>query len=202
MGVRFYDEAVVDKIKRWVKDPNLKILKPNEVTRLFQMTIDENKDSKLKLPLVAISRDPSLELLSNGKKPLSYDGKLLESKNGVSKSLNAIPIKITYQLDIYTRYYDEGDEYIRNFVFNLINYPKLLITIPYNESSIIHSANIQLLSNIEDNSDIPQRIFSGQFTRWTLKFTVDDAYLFSVPFDENVSIVVDDIDYLEISNDR
>ena len=37
MAVRFYDEALVNKIQEWVKDPNMKVLKPDEVTRLFQI---------------------------------------------------------------------------------------------------------------------------------------------------------------------
>jgi hypothetical protein len=44
------------------------------------------------------------------------------------------------------------------------------------------------MSTIEDTSDVPQRLFSGQFTRWTIRLNIDDAYLFSVPVETSWSI--------------
>ena len=41
MGVRFYDEAIANKIQKWIKDPNMVILKPNEViNKLSKYDID------------------------------------------------------------------------------------------------------------------------------------------------------------------
>ena len=42
----------------------------------------------------------------------------------------AIPINITYNIDIYTQRYDEGDEYLRAMVFNIVNQPKMKVVIP------------------------------------------------------------------------
>ena len=39
-----------------------------------------------------------------------------------------------------------------------------------------------------DNSYIPERLFSDQFTRWTLRFDVMDAFIWSVPVKENYKI--------------
>ena len=44
------------------------------------------------------------------------------------------------------------------------------------------------MSTVEDTSDIPQRLFSGQFTRWSIRLTIDDAYLFSAPVEKNWSM--------------
>ncbi|MBO5711334.1 MAG: hypothetical protein J6R47_00710, partial [Acholeplasmatales bacterium] len=101
---------------------------------------------------------------------------------------NAIPIGIAYQLDIYTRYLEEADEYARNFIFNIINYPKLTIELPYESQGIKHDANIRITSDIDDNSDIPERLIPGQFTRLTLGINIDDAYLFDVRVKDNLSI--------------
>ena len=65
MAIRFYDDALTDKIKKWVKDPNMKILKPSESTRLFQLRADHSNDEPLTLPLIAISRDNDFEIISN-----------------------------------------------------------------------------------------------------------------------------------------
>ena len=54
MAIRYYDKALVEKITKWVKDPNMRILKPEEVTRLFQQTADINNDKPISLPLIAI----------------------------------------------------------------------------------------------------------------------------------------------------
>lgn len=188
MAIRFYDEALAQKIQKWIKDPNLVVLKPNEVTRLLQIKADINNDKPLKLPFIALSRDPQVDILSVNKKPLTFDGMMKEATKEKTLQINAIPIRIGYQLDIYTRKFAENDEYVRNFVFNFINHPKLEITLPYNDSNIVHHANIQLVESMEDNSDIPQRLLPDEFTRWTLKLVIDDAYLFSIPYVNNVYI--------------
>ena len=37
-----------------------------------------------------------------------------------------------------------------------------------------------MTGEVEDASDIPERLISGQFTRMTIQFVVDDAYLFDI----------------------
>ena len=188
MAIRFYDAAVCNKIKNWVKDPNLKVLSPSDASRLFQLKADENLDKPLTLPLIAISRDENMEIISTAKKALTYDGGHIKASPETSELLNGIPIKLTYQLDIYCRYFAEADEYMRNFIFNLINYPNVSIEIPYNDAKVVHNSTIQLQNQVADNSNIPERLIRDQFTRMTIKFTIDDAYLFSVPFMDNWKI--------------
>lgn len=188
MAIRFYDAAVCNKIKNWVKDPNVKVLSPSDASRLFQLKADENLDKPLTLPLIAISRDEDMEIISTAKKALTYDGGHVQASPETSELLNGIPIKLTYQLDIYCRYFAEADEYMRNFIFNLINYPNVSIEIPYNDAKVVHNSTIQLQNRVADNSNIPERLIRDQFTRITIKFTIDDAYLFSVPFMDNWKI--------------
>ena len=188
MAIRFYDEALVDKIQKWVKDPKIQILKPDEFSRLIQIKADQNKDKPLTLPLIALSRESQLEIKNVSKKALTFDGMMFEANVEKTMQLNAIPILINYQLDIYTRYFEEADEYLREFLFNLINHPKLTIKIPYNGVNLEHNAYVNILSTVEDNSDIPQRLFSDQFTRFTIKLVIDEAYLFSVPVVKNIKM--------------
>ena len=54
--------------------------------------------------------------------------------------------------------------------------------------------------DIEDTSDISERLFPGQFTRWTLRFDIVGAYLFSLPYVENVSISDYDLEVRQNSN--
>ena len=185
MAVRYYDEALLEKIKKWIKDPNMTITGPDETRRLFQYLGDINNDTPLKLPIISLRRLTPVRILSTNKKPLTYDGWRKNNNGEKGDQLNAIPIEINYQLDIYTRYMAEADEYSRNFIFQIINHPKLSIEIPYNNAKIMHVSNIRLSENIDDNSGIPERLIEGQFTRLTLSINIDDAYLFDYRIKDN-----------------
>lgn len=191
MAVRYYDEAIANKINAWLpKDNNRKIqvLKPDETKKLFTIEADQKNDKAIQLPLIALSRDTSIELKQPTMCPMSFDGIMLDSDTKHTLQLNAIPIYLTYQMDIYTRHYDEGDELLREFVFKLINNPQIVVELPYNKQKFKHVATLLLQTTLEDNSQISERLFSGQFTRWTIRFDVLGAYLFSLPYVENVKI--------------
>lgn len=189
MGVRFYDDALLEKLKKWTAGTNTFLTGVNETKRLFETTLDKNNDKPIKLPLIALSRPGGYTILNRNQRPLAHDGNALIRNEKRGARVSAIPIGINYQLDIYTRYLDEADEYARNFIFNIINYPKLNIEIPYEDLKVLtHDANIRLTSDVEDNSDIPERLIPGQFTRLTLGINIDDAYLFDVRIKDNLSI--------------
>ncbi len=190
MGVRFYDKALLDKLRGWVKDPNATILGPGDLNRTFQIIADKKNDKPITFPLIILSRDGTVNVNNNSMRPLTYDGYKLISSEDESKSvqLNAIPITLNYQLDVVTKYYEEADEYIRNFIFNIINYPKVEIVVPYNDINFRHKSSIVLDPSIVDNSDNPQRLFQGQLNDWSIRFSIDNAYLFSVPFTKTWTI--------------
>lgn len=182
MSAVLYDEALLNKIKGWVKDNKMKITGPNETRQLFQYLADTSNDKPIELPLIALRRDYRMDILNKNKRPMTFDGwrKDADYKDSKDKTkgaainqLNAIPIRLFYQLDIYTRLYEEAEEYVRNFIFNLINFPKLCINIPYNGANIKQEAYIDLNPEVSDNSDIPERLVVGQFTRKSITFSVD-----------------------------
>ena len=197
MSVKLYDDALIRKITKWIKDDKLKILSPEDSKRLFQQRADMQKDKPLDLPIVALSRDTTIDLEYPSKKPMTFDGMMLEATYDKTLQIDAIPMVITYQLDIYTRYAYECDEYVRNFVFNIINHPKVEVVLPYNNKNYVHNAYMRLIPSIEDTSDIPMHLWGDQFTRWTIRFTIDDAYFFSLPYKDNVHIVGYDLEVKE-----
>lgn len=182
MSVGLYDAAFLNKLLAWTKDTHISVLGPSDSRRLFEMVADNNNDSPIQLPLIALSRPSGFSLLHATKQPLSFDGATLSATHERASQMNLIPISIPYQLDVYTRYQNEADEYIRNLVFNIINYPKLEILIPYNNENRIHDSNIRIVGDVDDNSDIPEHLISGQFTRYSLRIEVDDAYLFDIRY--------------------
>lgn len=194
MSVALYDQMVAEKIKGWVIDPQMTVYDPDETTRLFRETADLNKDKPIQLPLIAISRDRDIDIKMLAKRPMSYMGQTFNANSTTADHLNAIPIGIGYQLDIYTRYKAEADEYVRNFIFNIINHPMMELLIPYNGSQLSYISYMQLTSPVSDNSDISERLIPGQFTRMTIKFRLEDAQLFSYNFQTIPKIQVVEIE--------
>ena len=190
MGIKLYDDALVAKINYWIPSPGIQVLSPEEVTRMLEIKADQKKDAPLALPFVALSRDRDIRILNRQKQLKTFSGvRIGTTEDEKVLQLNAIPIEINYQLDIYTKTMQQADEFVRNFVFNFINNPNLKVTIPYNDVNYEHYSSIWLEDTITDNSDIKERLFPGQFIRFSLKLVVDDAYLFSVPIKEASEVV-------------
>lgn len=179
MSFTLYDKAMTEKIKKWVLDPQMVVLSPDETRETFQWKADINRDRPLQLPLITLNRDREATLIDVGKKALSYQGKVFNSLKGMSDHLNAVRVNLSYTLNIYTRTLEQADEYVRQFVFNIINYSDILIKIPYNDSQLAYRSFITLGDTVADNSDIPERLLPGQFSRMTLSLLLNDAYLFS-----------------------
>ena len=188
MAVYLYDEALVNKIKAWTQHTDIHVYGPGETSRLFETLSDVNNDEPIKLPLISISRPGGFTVTNPNKQPLSFDGITKEASYEKSLMINAIPIEISYQIDVYTRYQKEADEFVRNLIFNIINFPVVTIKIPYNNADIEHDSSLQLQGEIEDNSDVPERIVSEQFYRYTLNVSLSDAYLWDIRVRDNVHV--------------
>lgn len=186
--VNLYDEALLAKLNNWTENTDLHIYGPDETRRLFEVIADNTNDKPITLPIICLRRVGGFTILNINQRPLTYDGFAVDGNEEKVLQLNAIPISIRYQLDIYTRYMKEADAYCRNFVFNIINYPNLPIVIPYNDINFTHNSTIRIGADVEDNSSIPERLVAGQFTRMTLNLDIDDAYLWNTKFRKNLSI--------------
>jgi hypothetical protein len=193
MAISYYDDAIIEKIKKWIPDTNqIRVLGPDDTKKLFELKADDTNDSPVQFPFITLTRNRDLEILSTIKQLKSFDGlKLLESdtQNLVipdkTALFNAIPVKTTYQLNIYTKYKHEAEEYIRSFLFKLINNPQIIVTIPYNNIDLRHTANLRVLETVSDTSEISQRLFPGQFYRWTIQLELQDGFLFNLPYKTN-----------------
>ena len=121
MSAVLYDEAFLQKLKNWTGDTELNVFGVNDTKKLFQVVASKQDDQPIKLPLLALTRMGGYKLLNYNRKPLTFDGLKIALDKESGSTLNAVPINIEYQLDIYARYYDEADEYVRNLIFNIIN---------------------------------------------------------------------------------
>lgn len=215
MACRYYDDILVEKLQKWLpSNTPIRVLGPNETNRFFKIHADDVNDSVFKLPMITLSRNKSIRLLSTIKNPKSFDG-LTYTKKAVPNSdmtgykgkdfenalknipeklykFNVIPISIQYQLDIFTKTVEESEEYIRAFLFKLINNPSVKIIIPYNDLNIEHIANIRVLEEVSDTGDNAGKLFPDQFQRWTIQFELHDAFLFSIPYKKTWKFVFDE----------
>ena len=192
MAISYYDEAVTQKIRGWLADNSkLRVLSPDEHTRLIQLVAEDSNDQPLKLPLIAISRNKDIEITSAIKQNKSFDGLIIGTNNKTAETihLNVIPIKTTYQIDIYTKNRIEADEYVRQYLFKLINNPQIIIEIPYSNYLVRHTANLRVLDTVSDTSDVSTHIFPGQFYKWTIQLELHDGFLFSIPQKQGWKIV-------------
>lgn len=189
MSIKLYDDALLTKLRNWTRDTSVIVTGVDESTRLFSAIADSTNDKPIQLPLISLSRPGGFTIEEKYKQPKSYNGAKVAYTEARSAKLNAIKISIPYRIDVYARYQAEADEYIRNIVFNIINYPVVTIDIPYHDLGISHNSNIRIFSDVEDNSDVPEQLISGQFKRYSLDLIIDDAYLFDVKVKDNLRIV-------------
>ena len=188
MSVYLYDESLLNKIKSWTDITQMKIYGPDDARQLYQVIADENNDKRLELPFLVLTRPGGYTITNTNRRPLSYNGfNFLQGEHCATK-INAIPIEIRYQLDVYTRYMKESDAYTRELIFNIINHPELKVKIPYKDTQYEHIANIWVSDEVADNSDIPEIIIRGNYYRMTLNIRIDDAYLWDVKNYRNVKI--------------
>lgn len=190
MAISYYDDAVTAKIKGWIADSSkLRVLNPDETNKVIELRAEDSGDKPLTLPLLTISRNKELEITNTIKQSKSFDGLVILPEDNTSTAatvhMNVIPVKTLYQLDIYTKKQLEADEYVRQFLFKLINNPQIIVEIPYNNYIINHTANLRVLNSVSDTSDISTHIFSGQFYRWTIQLELQDGFLFSLPYKNN-----------------
>ena len=198
MAFEYYDDALAGKLMKWTPtNLQLRVLKPNDTKRLMELKADDSRDKQLRLPFIALSRNNEIELLLNVKNPRSFDGLTLNKTEEKTLQMNVIPVKLQYQLDIFAKTQVEAEQYVREYLFKLINNPVIKIVIPYNGQEVPQIANIKVLSNVADTSDIPQRLFVGQFTRWTIQLEILDAFLYNLPYRQNWKIFIDEDELLD-----
>ena len=185
MSAYLYDEALVKKFKNWTSSSKTQIYGPEETRRLYEIIADETTDSKIKLPFISISRNLGYDIIDNGttRRPLSYDGidRIYHPDTNSMTIMNAIPIVLTYQVDIYTRYAEEADILMRNLIFNIVNFPAMSIDVPGADQS--HTARISIANTtISDNSNKAERFIDAylwdvrQHRNAEIEIRIDDMY--------------------------
>ena len=155
MSVTLYDEALIKKINSWIGDERLKVMSYDDFNSSIAVTADETGDKPIELPLILITRSGFTIANTNRTQRSSY-GLTIEANLNKNEWINVIPIDLSYQVDIYTRYMKEANEYVRNMIFNIVNFPRLTIELPYYDQKLTHNSSLSLRPEVQDNSNIPK----------------------------------------------
>ena len=167
-----YDTALVNDLRSVFNDQRIYICPPELVFK----TIGRLNEDDIKMPMISLLRTGASILDSSH--PMRFSGSLsaIHPDENTYETLRAIPIRINYLLDVWTKHREENDNIIRELIFYYMTHPTLQITIPYGVD-LKHNFNIFFDNNIEDNSDIVDQPNHGEYFRQTLSVYTDDAYL-------------------------
>lgn len=184
--MHLYDEAVLKKFKELFGNDDIFIIPPERA----KDTVAQLERDDIKFPLVSLDRRG----FSIRDSAISWSASRMGladsiSDDGKANIMHVIPIKINYQLDVYTTDRVSCDEILRELIFYFTLHPTLLVNIPYGLNTT-HKFNLFFNPDIEDNSDTVEHINRGVLYRYTANLYTDDAYLFA---NTPVDLVVDDI---------
>lgn len=184
--MHLYDDAVVEKFKELFGTDKMFIIPPERA----KDTIAQIEKDSVNFPLVSLDRKGFTIRDSAINWSASRMG-LADSitDDGKANIMHVIPIKINYQLDVYTTDRVSCDEILRELIFYFTLHPTLMVKIPYGLNTK-HKFNLFFNPDIEDNSDTISHIEKGVLYRYTANLYTDDAYLFA---NTPVDLVVEDI---------
>lgn len=185
--MHLYDEAVVEKFKEIFGTDNIFIIPPERA----KDTVAQIEKDDVKFPLVSLDRRGFSIRGDQINWSASRMG-LADSitDDGKANIMHVIPIRVNYQLDVYTVDRVSCDEILRELIFYFTLHPTLMVNIPYGLNTK-HKFNLFFNPDIEDNSDTVEHINKGVLYRYTANLYTDDAYLFA---NTPVDLVVESID--------
>ena len=175
MSVKLYDDAIVESFRSLMQDNRISIL-PVEQALRFSAQLQRDD---IRFPLISTYRlGYSIRENDVNYYGLNTGGYRKRNDNGTNTFVQIVPIKINYQLDIFTVDRESCDNIIRELVFYLLQTPSLTVKIPY-DINMEHRFNLYMEPDIVDNSDTVEHTNKGVLFRNTLNLYTDDAYLFS-----------------------
>ncbi|MBQ4543715.1 MAG: hypothetical protein IJA19_06060 [Clostridia bacterium] len=173
--IHLYDDAILNLYRKVFDDSRIHLL-PVENAIKFMAHLE---DDTVQFPLVSTTRLGWTIRKDQVSHKQLFDGgpvRFSEEQQSV-KMACIIPIRIEYQMDLFTTDRISGDEILREWLFYIFRNPTLEVEVPYG-LNIKHKFNVYFDPTVTDNSDIIEHTNRGVYFRNTLHFYTDDAYLF------------------------
>ena len=189
-----YDKVIVDKFKKLFNDNRISIQPPENAIRYTAQLEDDN----VNFPLISLNRTNWSIRGSDVNFAQSRTGVLNRvNDNGTLSVMKILPIRLDYQLDVYTVDKLSNDEIYRELLFYFLNNPTLTVNIPYTLDTE-HVFNLYFNDDIIDNSDTVEHVNRGVLYIYTSTWYSNDAYLYDGPTELNRVPV----SHIELNNDN
>lgn len=175
MSVYLYDESVVNRLREITQDQRIHIIDPNQaVTFLAQFDYD-----KVNLPAIVVSRGP-VQLLDYRNQVVALKGQTVRrnSDNNLYVKAQLIPMRIEWNIDVFTVDRYSCDEIVRELVFYFTQQPRFEVKVPY-DLNIIQNFDVLLDTSIVDNTDLINFPNTGERFRETLTIYTENAHMYS-----------------------
>lgn len=192
--VYLYDDAIVEDLRTRINDERVTITPYENLIN----SLAKSEEDEIKLPIISIERT-GWSISDARPHAMKFTGDISRIEKNPTKVVNvyAMPIRINYILDVWTKRRLDNDNIMRELIFYYSVNPTLQIKVPYGLEEI-RNFNVFFGSDIEDNSNIPEHKNIGEYVRQTIPFYVDDAYLWRSDYRGPTYVDADGL-YLDIN---
>ena len=174
MSVKCYDDAIVKRFRAVFGTNNVYVL---PVENAIRFTAQLKRDD-VTFPLISTTRLGYSVVGDNVNYNAKMTGSFVRREDDNNNTFaTSIPIRIEYQMDVFTVDRESCDDIVRELIFFFLTRPTLVAHFEY---GLDIKQNFTLLMNddIVDNSDTVEHVNNGVMFRNTLTFYVDDARLY------------------------
>lgn len=175
MSVYLYDEVLVNQLREVTGDSRIHIIDPSQaVSFLAQFDND-----KVDLPAIVVSRN-SVRLLDYRNQVVALKGQSVRrnSDDNLYVKAQLIPMRIDWNIDVFTVDRYTCDEIIRELVFYFTQQPRFEVHVPY-QLDIDQNFDIIMSPDIVDNSDLIEFPNTGERFRETISVYTENAHMYS-----------------------
>jgi hypothetical protein len=174
MSVYLYDKAIAELFNQITGDSIM--VQPPETA--IRNTAQLNGD-RMQFPLVSINRTGyGIRFEELNFNALHQGGTVRINENSNITMARIIPIRIDYQVDVFTVDKHMNDEIVRELLFYFALKPTHELHVPYG-INIEHKYNLILNEDVVDNSDTVNHVNNGVLFRTTFTMYCPDAYLWA-----------------------
>ena len=173
MSIKAYDDAIINEFRKVFNSNVIHILPVENAVRFLAQLKKDN----VEFPLVSTTRLGFSVIGSNVNNNAKMIGSFAKREDNNNIYAQSIPIRIEYQLDIFTVDRESCDDIARELIFFFYQHPSLKAHFEYG-LDFDHKFNLFINDDIVDNSDTVEHINNGVMFRNTFTFYTDDARLF------------------------
>lgn len=174
MSAYLYDEALVSRLRKITDDQRIHIIPPEQ---MIDFTAQVSEDKVVFPAISLVRRGVTLLDYRNQVAALKGETAYIDSDNLIHK-MRVIPMRIDWDINVYTVDRYSCDEIIRELVFYFITYPRFEVDVPY-DINVPQNFDVFLSNDIVDNSDLLEFPNRGEYFRETISVWTENAHMFS-----------------------